>query len=128
MGYVYHMKKCGKQESELEKMLLNCSHCGKAYKSKAGLEYHLKSEHAPVSLMLELYQSDVTSLMMDLYPSYVGWMYHRLGEPRPFCLPFELALHQGLEKSDTFLFSFDTFLLEPSWLSPPGALLAGLTQ
>uniref|UniRef100_A0A673C272 Zinc finger protein 512 n=1 Tax=Sphaeramia orbicularis TaxID=375764 RepID=A0A673C272_9TELE len=49
MGYVYHMKKCGKEESELEKMLLNCSHCGKSYKSKAGLEYHLKSEHAPVS-------------------------------------------------------------------------------
>ncbi|KAI3364543.1 hypothetical protein L3Q82_011326, partial [Scortum barcoo] len=47
MGYVYHMKKCGKEESELEKMLLNCSHCGKAYKSKAGLEYHRKSEHAP---------------------------------------------------------------------------------
>ncbi|KAL6095541.1 znf512 [Pungitius sinensis] len=47
MGYVYHMKKCGKEESELEKMLLNCSHCGKAYRSKAGLEYHLKSEHAP---------------------------------------------------------------------------------
>lgn len=49
MGYVYHMRKCGKQESELEKLLLNCSHCGKPYKSKAGLEYHLKSEHAPVS-------------------------------------------------------------------------------
>ena len=49
MGYLYHMKKCGKEESELEKLLLNCSHCGKAYKSKAGLEYHLKSEHAPVS-------------------------------------------------------------------------------
>uniref|UniRef100_A0AAQ4S4M2 Zinc finger protein 512 n=1 Tax=Gasterosteus aculeatus aculeatus TaxID=481459 RepID=A0AAQ4S4M2_GASAC len=47
MGYVYHTKKCGKEESELEKMLLNCSHCGKAYRSKAGLEYHLKSEHAP---------------------------------------------------------------------------------
>lgn len=49
MGYVYHMRKCGKQESELEKLLLNCSHCGKPYKSKAGLGYHLKSEHAPVS-------------------------------------------------------------------------------
>ncbi|XP_029902820.1 zinc finger protein 512 isoform X2 [Myripristis murdjan] len=47
MGYLYHMKKCGKEESELEKLMLNCSHCGKAYKSKAGLEYHLKSEHAP---------------------------------------------------------------------------------
>lgn len=50
MGYVYHMKKCGKEEAELEKMLLSCSHCGKTYRSKAGLEYHLKSEHAPVSL------------------------------------------------------------------------------
>ncbi|KAM4632883.1 uncharacterized protein znf512 [Polymixia lowei] len=51
MGYLYHMRKCGKEESELEKLVLNCSHCGKAYKSKAGLEYHLKSEHAPVSAL-----------------------------------------------------------------------------
>lgn len=49
MGYLYHMKKCGKEESELEKMLLSCPHCGKNYRSRAGLEYHLKSEHAPVS-------------------------------------------------------------------------------
>nr|XP_061785852.1 zinc finger protein 512-like isoform X1 [Nerophis lumbriciformis] len=49
MGYLYHMKKCGKQKAELEKMLLSCSHCGTTYKSKSGLEYHLKSEHAPTA-------------------------------------------------------------------------------
>ncbi|KAK3506760.1 hypothetical protein QTP70_023930, partial [Hemibagrus guttatus] len=47
MGYVYHMKKCGKDESELEKLLMNCKHCGKPYRSRAGLEYHLRSEHGP---------------------------------------------------------------------------------
>ncbi|XP_077366402.1 zinc finger protein 512 [Festucalex cinctus] len=47
MGYMYHMKKCGKEQAELDKLLLVCSHCGKTYKSKAGLDYHLKSEHAP---------------------------------------------------------------------------------
>lgn len=47
MGYVYHMKKCGKESSELEKLLMNCKHCGKAYRSRAGLEYHLKNEHNP---------------------------------------------------------------------------------
>ncbi|XP_061609882.1 zinc finger protein 512 isoform X2 [Phyllopteryx taeniolatus] len=47
MGYMYHMKKCGKEQAELDKMLLSCLHCGKTYKSKAGLDYHVKSEHAP---------------------------------------------------------------------------------
>ncbi|XP_018603455.1 zinc finger protein 512 isoform X2 [Scleropages formosus] len=47
MGYLYHTRKCGKEEAELEKLVLNCQHCGKAYKSRAGLEYHLKSEHTP---------------------------------------------------------------------------------
>ncbi|XP_026146542.1 zinc finger protein 512-like isoform X1 [Carassius auratus] len=49
MGYVYHMKKCGKEASELEKLLLNCKHCGKAYRSRAGLEYHVKNEHTPMT-------------------------------------------------------------------------------
>ncbi|MBN3302919.1 ZN512 protein, partial [Amia calva] len=53
MGYLYHMRKCGKEESELEKLVLNCKHCGKPYKSKAGLEYHLKSEHGPTPLNSE---------------------------------------------------------------------------
>ncbi|XP_057208823.1 zinc finger protein 512 [Triplophysa rosa] len=46
MGYVYHMKKCGKEESELEKLVMNCKHCGKAYRSRTGLEYHIKNEHS----------------------------------------------------------------------------------
>ncbi|XP_073672911.1 zinc finger protein 512 [Garra rufa] len=49
MGYVYHMKKCGKEATELEKLLMNCKHCGKAYRSRAGLEYHLKNEHSPMT-------------------------------------------------------------------------------
>ncbi|CDQ67720.1 unnamed protein product [Oncorhynchus mykiss] len=57
MGYLYHMKKCGKEESELEKLLLNCQHCGKVYKSKAGLEYHLKSEHAPTAVSPQVPQN-----------------------------------------------------------------------
>ncbi|MGH0114708.1 UNVERIFIED_CONTAM: hypothetical protein FKN15_037580, partial [Acipenser sinensis] len=53
MGFLYHMKKCGKEASELEKLILNCQHCGKTYKSKTGLDYHLKSEHTPEPLNSE---------------------------------------------------------------------------
>ncbi|XP_009325175.1 PREDICTED: zinc finger protein 512 isoform X1 [Pygoscelis adeliae] len=53
MGYLYHVKKCGKAASELEKMAMKCHHCGKAYKSKAGLVYHLRSKHGPVTFLHE---------------------------------------------------------------------------
>ncbi|KAM6404747.1 zinc finger protein 512 isoform 6-T6 [Pluvialis apricaria] len=53
MGYLYHVKKCGKAASELEKMAMKCHHCGKAYKSKAGLVYHLRSKHGPVNFIHE---------------------------------------------------------------------------
>ncbi|KAH0619268.1 hypothetical protein JD844_019174 [Phrynosoma platyrhinos] len=45
MGYQYHQKRCGKQPSEVEKPVFTCSHCGKTYKSKAGHDYHVRSEH-----------------------------------------------------------------------------------
>ena len=59
MGYLYHAKKCGKAASELEKMAMKCHHCGKAYKSKAGLVYHLRSKHGPVSANCHSYQDSV---------------------------------------------------------------------
>ncbi|XP_063152984.1 zinc finger protein 512B [Candoia aspera] len=45
MGYQYHQKRCGKQPSEVEKPVFTCHHCGKTYKSKAGHDYHIRSEH-----------------------------------------------------------------------------------
>ncbi|XP_061486959.1 zinc finger protein 512B isoform X2 [Rhineura floridana] len=45
MGYQYHQKRCGKQPSEVEKPVFTCPHCGKTYKSKAGHDYHMRSEH-----------------------------------------------------------------------------------
>ncbi|KAF6107220.1 zinc finger protein 512 [Phyllostomus discolor] len=48
MGYLYHVRKCGKGAAELEKMTLKCHHCEKPYRSKAGLAYHLRSEHGPI--------------------------------------------------------------------------------
>ncbi|XP_015682133.1 zinc finger protein 512B [Protobothrops mucrosquamatus] len=45
MGYQYHQKRCGKHPSEVEKPVFACPHCGKAYKSKAGHDYHIRSEH-----------------------------------------------------------------------------------
>ncbi|XP_078005913.1 zinc finger protein 512 isoform X4 [Phascolarctos cinereus] len=53
MGYLYHIRKCGKEAAELEKMTLKCHHCGKAYGSKAGLMYHLRSEHGPMPFFPE---------------------------------------------------------------------------
>ena len=54
----------------------------------------------------------------------------RLGTPSPFCRRIEFALQKGLEKSNTLLPAYDTFLRGPitKLASPPGALLAGLTQ
>ncbi|TRY98129.1 hypothetical protein DNTS_028486 [Danionella cerebrum] len=49
MGYLYHMKKCGKEAAELEKLMVNCKHCGKAYGSRSGLEYHLKNKHGTMA-------------------------------------------------------------------------------
>ncbi|XP_065501575.1 zinc finger protein 512B isoform X2 [Caloenas nicobarica] len=50
MGYQYHQKRCGKQLPEADKPVFSCPHCSKKYKSKAGHDYHMRSEHAaPVS-------------------------------------------------------------------------------
>ncbi|XP_041955554.1 zinc finger protein 512B isoform X1 [Alosa sapidissima] len=45
MGYQYHQKRCGRDVSEADKPAFQCQHCGKTYRSKAGRDYHLRSEH-----------------------------------------------------------------------------------
>lgn len=44
MGYQYHQKRCG-SDLKSERPVFLCQHCGKAYRSKAGRDYHLRSEH-----------------------------------------------------------------------------------
>ncbi|KAB0342491.1 hypothetical protein FD754_019417 [Muntiacus muntjak] len=53
MGYLYHVRKCGKRSAELEKMTLKCHHCGKPCRLKTELVYHLRSEHSPISFFPE---------------------------------------------------------------------------
>uniref|UniRef100_A0A667ZX02 Zinc finger protein 512B n=1 Tax=Myripristis murdjan TaxID=586833 RepID=A0A667ZX02_9TELE len=47
MGYQYHQKRCGRELSEDEKPVFICQHCGKTYRSKAGRDYHARTEHPP---------------------------------------------------------------------------------
>lgn len=47
MGYQYHKKRCGGELSDDEKPVFLCHHCGKSYRSKAGRDYHVRTEHSP---------------------------------------------------------------------------------
>uniref|UniRef100_A0A8C4ZI07 Zinc finger protein 512B n=1 Tax=Gadus morhua TaxID=8049 RepID=A0A8C4ZI07_GADMO len=47
MGYQYHQKRCGRDLSEDQKPVFLCQHCGKTYRSKAGRDYHIRTEHPP---------------------------------------------------------------------------------
>ncbi|XP_026187305.1 zinc finger protein 512B isoform X7 [Mastacembelus armatus] len=48
MGYQYHQKRCGGEFSDDEKPVFLCQHCGKSYRSKAGKDYHVRTEHSPI--------------------------------------------------------------------------------
>ncbi|KAM4691532.1 zinc finger protein 512B [Rhinophrynus dorsalis] len=48
MGYHYHTQRCGKEPCEWERLRFTCPHCNKEYQSKAGRDYHVRSEHCPV--------------------------------------------------------------------------------
>eukprot|EP00076_Gallus_gallus_P028308 XP_015151910.1 zinc finger protein 512B isoform X2 [Gallus gallus] len=66
MGYQYHQKRCGKQLAEADKPVFSCPHCGKKYKSKAGHDYHVRSEH-PASV-----SPPDTSTTQEVGPSLPG--------------------------------------------------------
>nr|XP_046252294.1 zinc finger protein 512B isoform X2 [Scatophagus argus]XP_046252295.1 zinc finger protein 512B isoform X2 [Scatophagus argus] len=46
MGYQYHQKRCGGEFSDDVKPVFLCQHCGKTYQSKAGRDYHARTEHS----------------------------------------------------------------------------------
>ncbi|XP_053566961.1 zinc finger protein 512B isoform X2 [Bombina bombina] len=46
MGYQYHTQRCGKQPCEAKNLHFTCPHCSKEYQSKAGRDYHVRSEHS----------------------------------------------------------------------------------
>ncbi|XDV45586.1 hypothetical protein PO909_013664 [Leuciscus waleckii] len=52
MGYQYHQKRCGREPPDTQKPVFLCQHCGKTYRSKAGRDYHLRTEH-PVTHSLK---------------------------------------------------------------------------
>ncbi|XP_042347469.1 zinc finger protein 512B isoform X2 [Plectropomus leopardus] len=47
MGYQYHQKRCGREFSDDERPVFLCQQCGKTYRSKAGRDYHARTEHSP---------------------------------------------------------------------------------
>lgn len=47
IGYQYHHQRCGREFSDDEKPVFLCQHCGKNYRSKAGRDYHVRTEHPP---------------------------------------------------------------------------------
>ncbi|XP_037540747.1 zinc finger protein 512B isoform X4 [Nematolebias whitei] len=47
IGYQYHQQRCGREFSDDEKPVFLCQHCGKNYRSKAGRDYHVRTEHSP---------------------------------------------------------------------------------
>ncbi|XP_019112040.1 zinc finger protein 512B isoform X4 [Larimichthys crocea] len=46
MGYQYHQKCCGSELSDDVRPVFLCQHCGKTYRSKAGRDYHVRTEHS----------------------------------------------------------------------------------
>ncbi|KAM8945761.1 zinc finger protein 512B [Pelodytes ibericus] len=49
MGYQYHTKRCGREQTDGDKLRFSCPFCSKEYQSKAGRDYHVRSEHCTVA-------------------------------------------------------------------------------
>ncbi|KAI1892759.1 hypothetical protein AGOR_G00136840 [Albula goreensis] len=64
MGYQYHQKRCGKELSEADKPIFKCQYCGKNYRSKAGRDYHLRSEHATEAMAVSTAKIEETQQVM----------------------------------------------------------------
>lgn len=95
MGYQYHQRRCGKPPCEVDSPSFPCTHCGKTYRSKAGHDYHVRSEHtAPVSSLWSPISSWYSCSLC--YGTMLFAMCH-LGVSMPICLLMGMILaHSNL--------------------------------
>ncbi|XP_030589498.1 zinc finger protein 512B isoform X3 [Archocentrus centrarchus] len=63
MGYQYHQQRCGREYSDDAKPVFLCQHCGKNYRSKAGRDYHVRTEHSPAITTTTTTAAAATNLM-----------------------------------------------------------------
>uniref|UniRef100_A0A803K615 Zinc finger protein 512B n=1 Tax=Xenopus tropicalis TaxID=8364 RepID=A0A803K615_XENTR len=69
MGYQYHRQRCGKEQCDWAKPSFPCPDCSRQYQSKAGRDYHVRSEHGTESALPEAPEQDVVVGDFERTPS-----------------------------------------------------------
>ncbi|XP_053309535.1 zinc finger protein 512B isoform X2 [Spea bombifrons] len=66
MGYQYHTQRCGRQQTAGDRLRFSCPYCSREYQSKAGRDYHVRSEHCQLQAPTEPTQAVVEAELEDI--------------------------------------------------------------